>query len=97
VSGDPIPVEPTSGESREPRAAKAKPIVCEFCACTLTATGEVLRMSADAKRFRDAVDDLEDANADVERLNKVVEGLRAELDTAKAAAVTVTRPRGNEF
>jgi len=77
---DPIPSDSGAGSERK------KPVVCEFCGCRLTATGEVLGMSAAARKMRDAEDRLEDAVADVTRLVAEVSDLKEKLAVATKPA-----------
>lgn len=56
-----------------------KRITCDFCGCSLAPSGDVLRMSDDAKAFRDGADS-------IERLQGVI-------TTLEASNATLTRER----
>lgn len=87
---------PTAGapgsESRERRPGKHK---CEFCECTLTADGEVFKMSDKAKAFSKSDDKIAALESEITSLEGTIETLRAEvadLKTKLEAAPVRTEP-----
>jgi hypothetical protein len=96
MSGDPIPTEPPP---TPPTPARRTAVTCEFCRCQLTASGEVLRMSTEAKAFREAADDLATANAEITELEAELTDVKSKLAAATAPPPTPEpgRRRGNEF
>ena len=76
-------------------APKSRRLSCEFCECSLSSKGEILRMSARAKELRkleDAVDALKEKIAD---RDSAITSLRAELAEAQAAAKAATKGDDN--
>lgn len=75
--------DPTGG-APEPRAKK---ITCEFCKCKLTQDGEILNMSEDARKMRDASDEhakaIKALETEKKNLEGTVETLRAEIEDLK--------------
>jgi peptidoglycan hydrolase CwlO-like protein len=63
TTGDLIP--PTPPTPVPDRTSRTKDVRCQFCESTLTATGEVLRLSERAKALRDFEDDVEDLKRDL--------------------------------
>lgn len=72
-----IPPAPAS----TPAAPTRSYIKCDCCGCSLTASGEVFKMGAQAKDWRDA--DVTHAR-EVETLNATITKLRADLAAATA-------------
>lgn len=86
--------DPTGG-TPEP---KAKKITCEFCRCRLTGEGEILNLSDEARKYRDAADEHAKAVKALEKQVKDLEGtietLRAEIETLKAAPAPASSRKG---
>ena len=70
------PVIPAS----EPEKKSGKRVTCDFCKCSLSPEGDVLKMSDTAKELRDASDT-------IERLKRDVASVKAELEAEKARTV----------
>jgi hypothetical protein len=88
-NGDPLPSDAT------PR--RAKPVVCEFCECRLTANGEVLSMSDRAKKLRDAEDDLRSVSEEAATLGARVKELEAKIAAAAAPPADAPPPKKREL
>lgn len=74
--------EPTRG---------AKNIACDFCECSLTPSGDFLKLSDKAKQLRDQGETLEKANAKILELTRELQEARnaiARLETAAAPKKT---------
>lgn len=76
MANDPSVIDPPEPRGRHARLRES--IVCEFCECTVSLRGRVLKRSEKAK----AILDLDD---DADKLRKEVERLTAELEAAKRA------------
>jgi hypothetical protein len=76
-------IPPTEVAVVAPVVSSASTLRCQFCDCSLTASGEVLRMSKRAKDLRDFEDDLEDAKRQLHDLGEVNRQVQAELDELK--------------
>lgn len=93
---DPAPAPaPMPGPVPEPVRGGASRITCSFCACTLAPSGDVLKMSPEAKAFRDADDsidslkvDLQQAAADLAAAHQTIASLERDLAAARAAIPT---------
>lgn len=64
----------------EPEKKPGKRVTCDFCKCSLSPEGDVLKMSGTAKELRDASDT-------IERLRRDLESAKAELEAEKARKV----------
>lgn len=62
-----------------PRPAKKLPLVCEHCECTLTPTGDVLRMSDKARGHNKASEKLATLESKVATLETELRDARAKL------------------
>jgi hypothetical protein len=80
MADDPLNQNPPEPQPREPRSKK---LVCGFCGSSLTAEGDCLRLSAEAKAFRDAADRIEQLNAEKVKLEGTIATLRDEIETLK--------------
>jgi hypothetical protein len=76
------PIESTTGAR--------SPLICEFCRCSLSSSGEIIRRSPEARAFLDLDDDNAKLRDRVEVLRAEVATLTADLTAARAAA-PVTR------
>lgn len=83
---DPIIVVPRTDELR-----------CQFCECTLTGDGEVLRMSKRAKSLRDHEDDLEDAKRDLIDAQKVIDRDTTTIAALRADVLRLTTPTAHDL
>lgn len=79
-------VAPASGSGDR---AAGRGCTCEFCECRLTASGEVLRLGAKAKGFREH-------ETTVEALKKQIDELTKERDILKAASAAID-PKKKEY
>lgn len=73
---DPPPAPP------EP-AGRRRDLRCQFCECSLTATGDVLKMSDRAKALRDFEDDLQDCKRDLADARKELADTQQAIETWK--------------
>lgn len=73
------PTDPVPGA---PEPARARRLTCDFCGCSLAPTGEVMRMSDDAKKYRDHGDTLAKRDVRISDLETEVRALKAELAAA---------------
>lgn len=80
-SGAPTPAPMPEPEHR--RDTRARRITCEFCGCSLDSEGGIVRMGEDAKRFRDADEELEAATKSVHMLEAEMARLKTELESLK--------------
>jgi hypothetical protein len=88
---DPDPAPPTPPT---PTPGRATRITCDFCGCSLAPSGDVLRMSEEAKAFRDGADEIERLQAVISTLESQVSTLTRERDEARAA---LPKPRQGLF
>jgi len=80
---DLLPSAPTPAPpAREPEPSGS--VRCQFCESSLTARGEVLRLSPRAKQLRDFEDDLEDARRDLATAQAEIETQRQLAESWKA-------------
>lgn len=74
MPNDPLPpsavVDPPAGPTE-----RRKRCTCEYCGCTLTADGEIIKLGDDARKFRDQEDE-------IKRLNRELATAREKLAAA---------------
>jgi hypothetical protein len=75
-----LPPEPPE----PPPSSRRSAIVCEFCECKLTASGDILKMSDRAKALRKQEDTIDGLTADVQRLTSELAAVTRERDELKA-------------
>lgn len=73
LPGDPPPPPPAGRGSR---------LTCDFCGCSLAPSGDVLRMSDAAKKFRDANDVIAALEKKVTQLQAAADDLKTQLQVA---------------
>lgn len=85
--------------SAEPAAPVHQPkhCICEFCECTLVPSGEVLKMGAKARSFRDIGERLEIAKADLTKARDRVAQLEAEIGELKARPAAAATAAGSDW
>ena len=81
------PVVPPANEPEKRESGKR--ITCDYCKCSLTSSGDVLKMSDTAKEFRDASDI-------IERFKSQLESAKAELEAEKAKRIPEPAPSATE-
>ena len=75
---------PTGENDSAPRPGRK--VTCEFCECSLTTAGEVLRFSDKAKKYRHHDDELEKRDKRIAELESAVRDVNAKLAEHAAAA-----------
>jgi len=83
---------------REDERSQRDRITCEFCGCSLASDGSVLKMSPDARKFRDLATDLGDAQQTIDHLRADIEQIKGEkkdLKDALDAALHMTSSKKN--
>lgn len=80
------PGGPTPTPAPEPEPRPARNVACGYCGCRLDPTGEVMKMGAEAIRFRDQEDE-------IRRLKLAIEKRDEEIATLKAANAPPAKPR----
>ena len=76
---DPLPPGDDAGSGTK------KKVVCEFCECALSASGDVLRIGPKAKEFRSAEETIERLNKQIGKLDEEIAALKTEVETLRAA------------
>lgn len=86
VPDDLLPPNPGPGDDPPPtpRPVEGRRITCDFCRCSLAPSGDVLKMSAEAKTFRDQSDTIEKLRRDLELAAGDVQAAIKERDEARA-------------
>lgn len=87
---DPLP--PGDGD-----ANKRTKITCEFCECSLSASGDVLKIGGKAKAFRDSEGAIEKLNDRIAALETEAAQLKTDLEAARAAKPADTPPARRGF
>lgn len=90
MSNDPLPMDPPDDPDPNPpvgagRGARRK-IVCEFCECHLTETGDALRVSDRARGFRKLEDRIDALKAELEHAQVALAAAESTLSELRAAA-----------
>lgn len=80
----PGPGDPPPTPSPSPIVPKSR-ITCDFCGCSLAPSGDVLKMSDDAKAYRDGADKIDTLNATITDLESQIATLKREKDALAAA------------
>jgi hypothetical protein len=88
-SPDPTEILPGNGNVPPPPARHER-LTCEYCECTLTSKGEVLRMSDKAKTFRDHDDVL------IKRDRRIAE-LETQVEEHKRQIAALTPAQREKF
>jgi uncharacterized small protein (DUF1192 family) len=85
---DPLP--PGDGDDKTP-----KTLICEFCECKISRAGEVIKLGAKAKAFRDSDGAIEKLTDRVAALDAEITTLKSDLEAARAAKpADVAKPGG---
>lgn len=95
MSGDPnLPAPPAP----EPAPTPARPgrLTCENCQCQLTPTGDVFRMSDQAREWLRAAEDLRAARAEARDARQQLETVQGELTAARAEIARLSAPPADE-
>lgn len=75
--GDPLP--PGDDPARGPST-----LICEFCDCKISRAGEVIKLGAKAKVFRDSDSAIEKLTETVSKRDEQIAQLKSDLEAARA-------------
>lgn len=84
-----MPDDPLSTDVRTDVSSHMKKIVCEFCGCQVTPSGEIIRMGETAKQFRKHEEIVEKKEKEIARLTD-------ELTEAKKKLSALETPSGGD-
>jgi len=74
---------------------KPTTLVCEFCECKVSRAGEVLKLGAKAKAFRDSETEIEKLTDTIAKRDEMIATLKSDLETARAVKpADVAKPAG---
>lgn len=76
-----------TGEKSGKERGGGKSLTCEFCDCKLTADGEIIRMGAKAKTYRDSEDQIAKLSEKVTKLETELAALKAPKGAEGSAVV----------
>ena len=87
--GDPLP---KGDDERGPSS-----LVCEFCECKVSRSGEVIKLGAKAKLFRDSDGQIEKLTDRISALDAEIAALKQDLEAARAVKPADVKPARSGF
>ena len=87
--GEHDPLPPGDGDDKKPTN-----LVCEFCECKVSRAGEVLKLGAKAKAFRDSETEIEKLTDTIAKRDAEIVTLKSDLEAARAVKPADVKPAG---
>ncbi len=90
---DPDPLPPGDDD----RGGRASSLTCEFCDCRISKSGEVLKLGAKAKTFRDSESQIEKLTDTIAAREATIAELKTDLEAARAVKPADVKPARSGF
>ena len=87
--GETDPLPKGDDDDKVPRS-----FVCEFCECKISRSGEVMKLGAKAKGFRDSEGEIEKLTDTIAKREAEIATLKSDLEAARAVKPADVKPAG---
>ncbi len=91
-----IPPDDAPPDTGRPPAPPKRAIVCEFCECSLTPSGDYVSLSAKAKALRQQEEHIAALNDQISELTDERDQARRDLGDAQAAVAALEREKNSK-